>query len=518
MQIALMLNNQSSRTLQDQVFDQIREMILSAQLKSGDPVPGSRALAEHLGVSRNTVTIAYDKLFSEGYLEIRPNIGTFVAQDLPDRALALVGDLRSLPSAPASAPSETVLDRIAETDFPVQSIERPAGRQLETDFWVGRVDPAGFPMAEWRRIVDLKLRHGSRQYARYGDTSGELALRRAIADHVGPARGIACMPDEIVVVGGSQDGLTLIAQAVRQPCRAFVHENPCYQGARYLFEKSGLQCHAVPVDRDGLVAEALPEVRNSILYVTPSHQFPTGATLSLPRRLNLLDWAARTDSLIIEDDYDGDFRYEGGPLTALRGLDRTGRVLYLGTFSKSMSPGLRLGFIVGSQRTAPALARWKHLLSNGIPWIIQTAMAGFLDSGAFQRHLRRIRTLYKRRRDVLVDAIGEHFPGSEIAGRRGGMHISWRLPQRSCAQRLQRLALMRGIGIYTVEDGGACLSPGDDSHSDLLMVGYAAIEEEKIARAIGILAELDRGWRDGNATNTCGRRCRGGCRRSSCWI
>lgn len=493
MQIAVILDNRSSRTLQDQVFDQIREMILSTRLKSGDPVPGSRALAENLGVSRNTVSIAYDKLLSEGYLEVRPSIGTFVARDLPDDVLPLACETCVPQPICVSQPANSVLDRIAETNFPVQAIEHPADRRLRTDFWVGRVDPAGFPATEWRRIVDLKLRHRPDRFARYGDTSGEEALRRAIADHVGPARGVACTPDEVVVVGGSQDGLMVIAQALGQHCRAFVHENPCYQGARYLFGNSALPCRPVPVDRDGLVAEALPDIRNAILYVTPSHQFPTGATLSLPRRLSLLDWAERTDSLIIEDDYDGDFRYEGGPLTALRGLDRTGRVLYLGTFSKSMSPNLRLGFIVGSPRTAPALGRWKRLLSNGTPWLIQVAMAEFLESGAFQRHLRRIRTLYKGRRDVLIDAIETHFPGSEVIGTRGGMHVSWRLPERGCAAQLQRLALMRGIGIYTVEDGGACLTSGDDSHRDLLMLGYAAVEEKRIAAAIADLAALQGG-------------------------
>ncbi|MFV0302800.1 MAG: PLP-dependent aminotransferase family protein [Paracoccus sp. (in: a-proteobacteria)] len=493
MQLALSLSSHSSRTLQDQVFEQIRDMILSTRLKSGDPVPGSRALAECLGVSRNTVTIAYDKLFSEGYLEIRPNVGTFVAQDLPDLSLTLVGaqpDCTPCAEAPATP---TLLDRISNDSFRVQAVAHPAARRLRTDFWVGRVDPLGFPATEWRRIVDTKLRHGPQRQASYGDTQGEEALRRAIADHVGPARGVACTAEDILVVGGSQDGLMLIAQALQQHCPAFLHENPCYQGACYIFERLGLTGHPVPVDRDGLVADALPDIRHAILYVTPSHQFPTGATLSLPRRLALLDWAERTDSLIIEDDYDGDFRYEGGPLTALRGLDRSGRVLYLGTFSKSMGPALRLGFIVGSDRTIPALARWKHLFSNGTPWIIQAAMAEFLDSGAFQRHLRRIRASYKRRRDVLIEEIGRHFPGSEIAGRRGGMHVSWRLPGTGRARHLQRLAQLRGIGIYTVEDGGACLSPGDGRHDDLLMLGYAAIEEGQIARAIALLGELDRG-------------------------
>lgn len=493
MPLALVLDQQNARTLQDQVFDQIRDMILTSRLKAGHPMPGSRLLAEHLGLSRNTVTIAYDKLYSEGYLEIRPNIGTFVARDLPDPALVPPpAPVRPGPVETDGKDAGSLLGAIAAADFPVQAIEHPLTATLKADFWVGRVDRRGFPLTEWRRIVDAVLRHNLTGQVRYGDPRGDDGLRRAIADHIGPARGVTCRAEDVVVVGGSQDGLMLIGQMLGTRCRTFLHENPCYQGARYLFGQLGHVCRPVPVDRDGLVVEALPETRNAVLYVTPSHQFPTGVTLSLPRRLRLLDWAERTDSLIIEDDYDGDFRHEGGPLTALRGLDRSGRVLYLGTFSKSMGPGLRLGFIVGSAATAPALARWKHLLSNGVPWHTQAAMARFLDSGAFQRHLRRIRTLYRQRRDVLIAAIEQHFPGSGIHGRRGGMHLAWRLPDPGCARRLQQLALQHGIGIYTVTDGGACLSPGDDRHGGLLLMGYAAVEEDRIARAIATLAEADR--------------------------
>ncbi|MCZ7676249.1 MAG: PLP-dependent aminotransferase family protein [Roseovarius sp.] len=173
-------------------------------------------------------------------------------------------------------------------------------------------------------------------------------LRQAIADHIGPARGIPADPEDIVIVGGSQDGLTLIAQAFGHHCNTFLHEDPCYQGARFAFHGTGWTCTPVPVDAQGIEVERLPERGPSLLYVTPSHQYPIGMTMTLERRLALLDWAERTDSLIIEDDYDGEFRYEGAPLTALRGLDRTGRVIYLGTFSKSIGPGLRLGFVIAS--------------------------------------------------------------------------------------------------------------------------------------------------------------------------
>ncbi|PKQ11261.1 MAG: PLP-dependent aminotransferase family protein [Alphaproteobacteria bacterium HGW-Alphaproteobacteria-1] len=489
-QIALSIAANDPRTLQEQVFDAMREMILTGRIRTGDPVPGSRALAGQLGISRNTVTIAYDMLLAEGYLEVRPNVGTFVSSDLPEPAPGLQSVATTPLSRGTPADGKSVFESLA-ADFPVQSVRNPERARLHTDFWLGRTDGCQFPGRDLLRILDLKLRHGGAQQASYTPPEGIAALRRAIADHVGPARGVSCTPEDVVITAGCQDALMLIARALLGHCGTFLHEDPGYQGAAYLFAQSGYGCRAVPVDDDGLIVSALPEGRRMLLYVTPSHQFPTGVTLSLARRLDLLDWAARTDSVIIEDDYDGDFRYDGAPLTALRGLDRDGRVLYLGTFSKSIAPGLRLGYIVGSAASAPVLARWKQLLSNGAPWLLQSALADFMESGGFQRHLRRIRVLYKARRDALIAAIDTHFPGSSIAGRRGGMHISWRLPDAGCARAVQRRALLRGIGIYTAEDGGACLSPNNDRHRDLLMLGYAAIEEARITRAIEALAEID---------------------------
>jgi GntR family transcriptional regulator/MocR family aminotransferase len=479
MQVALAIQSGDARTLQEQVFDQIRDMILTGRLQSGDPVPGSRALAEQLGISRNTVIIAYDKLLAEGYLECQRNIGTFVSRSLPD------WETRPLLPVPAEgeAAEGTLLGRIAAQAPQVHCVRNPDAARLHTDFWIGRVDARAFPQTEWRRLLEAKLRYGGAMLSQYGDPQGLPELRAAISDHIGPVRGVAVDPDEIVVVGGSQDGLMLIARAFAGFAGTFLHEDPGYQGARYLFEAAGYDCAAVPVDREGLVVSMLPEARNSILYVTPSHQFPTGVTLSLERRLELLAWAERTDSLMLEDDYDGDFRYDGTPLTALRGLDRTGRVIYLGTFSKSLGPSLRLGFIAASHATAQVLARWKQLASNGQPWIIQATMADFMNSGGYTRHLRRIRALYMRRRDTLIAALERYFPQSEITGRRGGMHLSWQVPM-ACgpAARLQELAQARGIGVYTPDCGGACLSPGNTRHANTLLMGYAAIDEARIER------------------------------------
>lgn len=486
MQVVLTINPSDPRTLQRQLFDQIRGLILENKLRSGDPVPASRALSEQLGVSRNTVMLAYEQLLNEGYIESRPNVGTFVSSSLPEKGMLIAlraaeerqandnnGDVRPLP------------DRLKG-----HTVISPNRGRLEHDFWIGRVDASTFPANEWRRILDAKVRYGGARLAEYQDPQGLPELRQAIADHIGPARGVSAGADDIVIVAGSQGGLDLIARALAGHARTFVHEDPCYQGARSLFEGCGLKPVPVAVDHDGIDVARLPETRRNLLYVTPSHQYPLGVTLSLERRLALLEWAARTDSYVIEDDYDGDFRYEGAPLTALRGLDCRGRVLYLGTFSKSLAAGLRLGFIVAPPALARTLKEWKSLTSNGNPWLVQSAMADFMHSGGFMRHLRRIRAIYRQRRDTLVEALRPAFGDAEFKGMRGGMHVSLRLPPRfGDAREIERRAAARGVGVYVPGSGGAFVTPGNPRARDTLLFGYAALSERSIAIAAGRLAQ-----------------------------
>lgn len=462
-------------------------MILDGKLHSGDPVPGSRALSEQLGVSRNTVILAYEKLLSEGYIETRANIGTFVSSNLPEASMRAAGFAVNGHAVPEAAPAFTP-DAAPPPD--VQSVVNAEAPRLRTDFWIGNVEPKAFPAREWRRIIDAKLRHGAAHLSVYADPHGLPDLRQAIADHIGPSRGIVAEPGDIVIVGGTQDGLSLIARAFAGHRGTFLHEDPCYQGARYLFSACGYSCVAVPVDRHGIEVDRLPETGRTLLYVTPSHQFPMGMTMSLERRLRLLDWAERTDSLIVEDDYDGEFRYEGAPLTALRGLDRTGRVIYLGTFAKSFGPGLRLGFVIAAPATVRLLRDWKQLCSNCAPWLEQAGMAEFMGSGGFRRHLRRIRAIYMQRRDVLLEELARHFPGVQTLGHRAGMHLSWHLPDGAGeAAQLQRLAALQRIGIYRPGSSASWISPDNRRYRDHILMGYAAIDEKRIRQSVAILAD-----------------------------
>lgn len=482
MQVVLEIDQSDGRTLQQQVFQQIRSHILEGRLRSGDPVPASRELSQQLGVSRNTVIIAYDRLLSEGYLESRASVGTFVSSALPENAM----NTSSKPIALLPIDTTANADIRIEDPKVAHSVISPGKGQAQVDYWVGRSDPKSFPAREWRRILDVKIRYSNTQMSQYSDPQGVLAFRQAISDHLGPARGVSATPSEIVCTNGSQGGLELIARAFSKRFKTLIHEDPCYSGAISVFGNSGYELMGVPVDDDGLVVHKLPNVRNALIYVTPSHQYPTGVTLSLRRRIELLEWAETTGSVILEDDYNGDFRYEGAPLTALYGLDRRGSVIYIGTFSKSLGPSLRLGYLACDERLAQTLGRWQGVVSNGLPWLEQAAMADFVANGGFRRHLRRIRAIYMTRRNVLADALQSAFPKAEILGLRGGMHIAVRIPGFDATQ-AQRSLSQSGIAVYRVEDCGAYGSPALDGFEDMLIFGYAAVGEADIKRTVAAL-------------------------------
>lgn len=483
MQLALTNDPADRRTLQERISDELRRMILDGRLRPGERLPGSRALAADLGVARITVVLAYERLIAEGYLEGRPRIGLFVAGAPPELGLRVTSADEPSAAVPPARDFEPV------PAPPLLAVVRGDRPRPELDFWVGRPDPALFPLQAWREAVEIKLRHPGLGLTDYPDPQGEPALRAAIAEWLGPSRGIRATSDEVVVVSGSQEGLALVVRMLGERLQAFIHEEPCYGGAFELFARSGLPCIGVPVDGEGLVVDRLPEQRRALLYVTPSHQYPLGVTLAAARRAALLAWAERTDSFIVEDDYDGDFRFEESPLPALAALDRAGRVLYLGTFSKSLAPGLRLGHLVVPPPLRAAARGWKALSSIASPWLEQAAMAELLASGAFARHLRRIRRAYRARRDRLVQRLEEAFGPVELRGRRGGMHLAWRLsPWAPDAETVEREALAVGVGVYGLRSAGAWASPGHPRLADTLLLGYAALPETAIDRAVERLA------------------------------
>lgn len=487
-QLPIILHDSEKSTLQNQIFDQIRAMILKGQLKSGDPMPTTRSLSLQMGISRNTATFAYERLVAEGYLQTRPYVGTFVSAEVPDTTCLAVSRQNADPLAAEIPPAIGELADQQPHPLRVHSLVE-SGRRLIADFRPGRPDPHSFPLKLWTQHIRNRLKSAAPYLTTYNDPAGLPELRRAIVNHLRPARGVVAEPDQVVIVGGCQDAFNLIARLIVKPGSPAIVEAPCYQGAAFALESLGAKLYPVPVDREGLDVTKLPRLRDAVAYVTPSHQYPTGVTLTLQRRIEFLSWAREHRAYVIEDDYDSDFRFIGAPLTALKGLDRDERVIYAGTFSKCMGPGLRLGYVLLPSHLIDRARRLKTLMSNGQGWLEQAAMADFMTSGGFGRHLRRIRQLYRTRRDVLLAAIEKHFGTCDVQGDQAGMHLAWRLPDGfPDAREVESRALDAGVGVYTMVTGAA-LNFGMVSESDnILMLGFAASNERKIAEGIARLA------------------------------
>ena len=474
------LDRHSAESLQEQIFRQIREQILSGVMRAGSALPSSRVLAAQLKVSRNSVIFGYERLINEGYLVARPMIGTFVADVLPDRKVEANDDQADDSAEPGSRATPVFSGRqhsiLNNSNIPI-------------DFWTQRTDPRAFPLKTWRRLIMESLATAGHNLTEYGDPCGLMALRVAIAEHVANTRGIQVRPEQVVILAGAQLALNLALRLLASQGDEIVVENPCNQGAAYLFESHRMRLTPIAIDRNGIDAAAVAATDARLAYVTPSHQFPMGATLSLERRRTILRWAQRTGAYVIEDDYDSEFRYDGVPLPAMKALSPD-HVIYLGTFSKSLGAGLRTGFAIFPEHLIDAAATAKALLDNGQVWLEQAALARFMQGGGFVRHLRRSQQHYFSRRNALVSRLRERFGEVDLMGADAGTHLAWRLPSSLApAHGIKAIARTRNIAVYTVQSGGGHEYGGSQFESNWLLLGYASLSEDQIKAGIDRLAE-----------------------------
>lgn len=491
MTLFIELEKADDAPLQLQLFQAVQREILEGRLTPGTRLPSSRTLARQLQVARNTVLLAYDRLIAEGYLETRQAEGTFVSDAIPEDALCWSAGGKVADHAPSPGASPP---RLLPRRFAAPLLYERRKERIDLDFRIGRPDPASFPLKRWRQLINETLAGAGRALTEYGNPAGLFDLRHAVAAHLQSARGITADPAQIIIVGGCEEGLNIVARMLAPTGTDVAVENPCYQGVAFVFQSHGARIRPIPVDGEGLQVDRLAGLSQSLVCVTPSHQFPLGHTMSLNRRLRLLEWARSTGSYIVEDDYDSDFRYAGSPLMALAGLDRTDSVIYIGTFSKSMGAALRIGYLVVPPQLIGPAREAKTLYNLGNPWLEQAALADFIRSGSFTAHLRRVRSTYLRRRDTLVTALRDHFGPVELNGVEGGMHLSWLLPPEfPLARQIQNAALMRGVGVYTIADGPATDIGRDDS-ADVgeraLFFGYPCLDEGKIERAVSHLRDV----------------------------
>jgi GntR family transcriptional regulator/MocR family aminotransferase len=451
--------------LYQRYYHKIRESILAGALRPGARLPSTRALAAEHGVSRNTVSLAFDQLRAEGYIEARQRAGTFVTRALPDALLGVRG--------PPSAPVRPRAARASATVARMRAFQ--TGPALEA-----------FPARVWARLLAREWRRPWRLMG-YGDPRGHGALRRMIAEHVAVARGARCDAEQVIVVAGSQQGLALAAQVLLSRGDRVWVEDPGYHGARAALEAAGARLVPVPVDGDGLVAREgvrhAPRAR--AVCLTPSHQYPLGGTMSIARRLAVVEWAERAGAWIIEDDYDSDFRYASRPLPCVQGIDAraAARVVYIGTFSKTLFPALRLGFLIVPPALVDRFAAARHASDRHSPTVDQAVLAAFIAEGHYGRHVRRMRALYAERQGALVEA-GRALlaPYVEVAPSGAGLHLVGWIRGGLADTAVAQAALEDGVEVQPL----SALTRGRHG----LLLGYAAyspaairVAAERLARA-----------------------------------
>jgi len=477
-----------------QIYRSIRCAILSGRAGAGLRLPSSRWLADDLGVSRTTVLAAYDQLTAEGYAEARVGSGTYVAPQLPGAAIerrSLERQRPHLVEAPAAPRLSRYGERVAAADMRAPYDSMLGREPLRFDFMPCVPDLAGLSSESWRRCVARTAARTDESLFGYGDPSGTLSLRRAVATYLGRSRGVICEPDDVLVVSGVAQALDLSLRILVDEGDAVLLEEPHYVGAGRACAAAGARTVALPTDADGADIDAAPpELRDAcrVAYVTPSHQFPTGAVLSLSRRMALLDWARRVDAYLLEDDYDSEFRYAGRSIEALKSLDEDGRVIYVGTFSKVLYPGLRLAYLVLPPALRPVFRQAHWLNAWASPTLEQEALAAFIESGDFERHLRRARTLYGRRRRALLEALDSTFGvRARYADSRAGLHVMIELRElpASRSRDLLRRALEADVAVYGTE----FFYQRPPEHCQL-MLGFTLLDESEIAEGIARLAAV----------------------------
>ena len=449
------LDRSRPRRLRAQIEGGLRDAISTGRLSPGTSLPSTRALAADLGVTRGVVVGAYDQLLAEGYLLARQGAGTVVN------------------SAPVS------------TDRAVVAATRPAPAVI--DFLPSIPELSEFPRTAWLRATRAALHALPDRYFGYSNPRGLPQLRRAVAEYLGRVRGVVADTDQVVICNGFAHGLSLVArQLIDTGHTTFAVEDPGHSGQRAELRFLGARDDPVPVDGDGIVVDTLRRSPARAVLVTPAHQFPTGAVLSPPRRRALIAWARDVDGYVIEDDYDAEFRYDKHPVGAMQGL-APDRVIYCGTLSKSLAPGLRLGWLVLPSPLVAPIAASRMLIDHATSTPMQATFAEFLGNGDLDRYLRRMRRVYRQRRDVLVDALARWLPDATLSGIAAGLHVLVTLPPGTDDMAVVEQAADRGVRIYPL--GEYCVAKTRDA-APAILLGYGNLTLPSIEEGVRILADV----------------------------
>lgn len=486
---AVSVDDASDSPLYRQLYENLRQAILNGQIAPGTRLPSTREIASELRLSRNTVMNAFEQLLAEGYVEGHVGSGTYVSQAIPDELLTARSSFsRTIRSRRKGRTVSKRGELLATT--PIRA-ECPALGSI-VPFRTGVPALDVFPFDVWQKIVARHWRRPKRELLSYGEPEGYKPLREAVASYLGAARAVRCAPEQVIVVAGTQQAVDLIARTLLDPGDKALLEDYGYLAARGALKAAEARLIPVPVDEEGFDVGFASRKGSSarLAYVSPSHEYPLGVTLSLSRRLALLEWASRNDAYIIEDDYDSEFRYSGRPLAAMQGLDEEGRVIYLGTFSKVLFPSLRLGYMVVPEDLIDAFASARALVGWCSPVVDQAVVAEFITEGHFARHIRRMRSLYAERQAALVEAAREEMEGLlDVEPAAAGLHLLGWLPEGSDDRQASRACIERGVQTQPL----SAFALGEHYRRGGLILGYAPFNERETRAAVRVLSEALRG-------------------------
>ena len=448
-----------------QLYNQMREHILLGSLPADSKLPSVRDMANNLAVSRNTVDGAYQELFAEGYIYSKPRSGYFVS-----------------PLDQESAPRSLV----SKPDNQAPPLQRAPTYRY--DFHPARLDPESFPNRLWRKLFLECLRENPQQLSEYCDPQGELGLRFAIQNYLERSRGVVCDPEQIVVTAGLQHSLDIVANVLKEDHSRVAVEDPGYPLASAVFRNHSYSIVPVSVRPDGIDLDALNAGNSTITYVTPSHQLPLGYVMPVANRLNLIEWAEAGDNFILEDDYDSELRYSSKPIPSLQGLRPHGNIIYMGTFSKVLSPALRVSYLVLPRSLLATYRRIFQDYFSSVSQLEQRTLAKFMEQGYWERHIRRMRSIYKKKHDTMLRAINEQFGTLAVVdGQGAGLHVVLQLPGTACGEaEIIRCAEQKGIRLLPFS--WTCAS--GESTPTRLMLGFGGMTESEIKEGIALLAQV----------------------------
>lgn len=474
MSVPFVLDRRLGTPLHRQIYEAWRTAILSGRFRAGERVPSTRGLASSYDIARVTVSAAYDQLLAEGYFETRHGSGTFVSSELPDRILQPIRPGAAIGNAAPAIALSRYGSRLGH-------IQRLPTSTRPINLSNASPDLASFPFPLWRRLVSRHLRRPTAAaFESSGQPAGDPRLRAALAAYLSRSRAVRCSPEQIIIVSGSQQALDLCARLLLDPGDEVAVEQPGYTAARQLFLAHGATLRAMRVTDEGASVDELTNATR-LVHITPSHQFPTGVSMSLPRRLALLEWARTRSAVLLEDDYDSEYRYSGPPLPAMQSFSAQANVIYIGTFSNVMFRGLRVGYIVVPKGLVQPFATAKWITDRHTTLLEQAALADFLEEGHLDRHIRRMRRLYQLRRDTMIGELQRRFgSGVRIRGDAAGMHITVTF---SAPHEVRARAEASGVHLAGTE----IYYQSRPAHNEFIL-GFSAIGERTIREGIKRIA------------------------------